>query len=133
TRRNAGIGARNESEALPIPGQQGAAAARVGLKYLYGGIELTGQAMALAKTDPQSFVNSVDFEMQGLKDDLAKDQNRQVYGNGSGEIARVASTASSTNTITVDNVQYFDLDMQIDVITLPNTVALSNRKVTGID
>lgn len=133
TRRNAGIGARNEAEALPIPGQQGAAAARVGLKYLYGGIELTGQAMALAKTDPQSFVNSIDFEMQGLKDDLAKDQNRQVYGNGSGEIARVASTASSVNTITVDNVQYFDLDMQIDIITLPSTVAVSNRKVTAID
>jgi len=36
TRRNAGIGSRFESEALPTPGQQGHAAARVGLKYAYG-------------------------------------------------------------------------------------------------
>jgi hypothetical protein len=33
TRRNSGIGSRLESEALPTPGQQGHAEARVGLKY----------------------------------------------------------------------------------------------------
>lgn len=132
TRRNAGIGARNEGEALPLPGQQGAAAARIGLKYEYGSIELTGQAMKLATKDPQSFVKSVDFEMDGLKDDLLKDTNRQVYGNGTGELARTTA-ASAALVLTVNSVQYFDLDMQIDVITLPGTVTASNRKVLSVD
>src|SRR4249920_3405176 len=57
TRRNAGIGARSEMDPLPVPGQQGNAAGRVGLKYLYGGIRLTGQSLELADKNYQSFVS----------------------------------------------------------------------------
>ena len=48
TRRNSGIGARNELEALPTAGQQGYASARVSLRYLYGLVRLSGQTMELA-------------------------------------------------------------------------------------
>src|SRR5687768_7358577 len=47
-RRNAGLGARNELELLPVPGQQGFTSGRVGLKYLYGGVKLSGQTFRLA-------------------------------------------------------------------------------------
>src|SRR5678810_1251314 len=40
TRRNHGIGARNENEALPNPKSQKYAAARVRLAYLYGAVSL---------------------------------------------------------------------------------------------
>src|SRR5262245_36227557 len=49
TRRNAGLGARNELEALPTAGQQGFTAAQVRLKYLYGLVRLSGQTMELAQ------------------------------------------------------------------------------------
>jgi len=58
TRRNSGLGARNEMEALPAAGQQGHAAARIGLKHQYGGIQLTGQAIALSSTDPKAFAKA---------------------------------------------------------------------------
>lgn len=138
TRRNAGIGARNELEALPNAGQQGYNAARVGLKYLYGRVQLSGQTIELVNTNTQAFVSALESELSGLKTDLAKDQNRQVYGDGSGAIA-VAVAGAGTNTFLAKDVMYAQLGMQIDIIdgtTLNNpnpTVKASNRQITGIN
>lgn len=137
TRRNAGIGARNELEALPAAGQQGFAAARIGLKYLYGQIRLSGQTMELADSNYQAFASALDSEVEGIKNDVAKDQNRQVYGNGTGTIATV--TADGANTVTVDYARRLQLGAQIDIIdgtTLGNpnpTVKVSNRQITAIN
>lgn len=137
TRRNSGIGARNELEALPTPGQQGNAAARVGLKYLYGGVRLSGQTFELADKNHQAFTNVLEQELDGLKTDLAKDCNRQVYGDGSGTLATV--TADGVNTVTVGTVMYLQMDEMIDIIdgtTLGNptpTVKASNRQITAIN
>lgn len=138
TRRNSGIGARNELEMLPTPGQQGNAAARVGLKYLYGGVRLSGQTFELANKNYQAFTSVLEQELDGLKTDLAKDQNRQVYGDGTGAIATVV-TAATTNAAAVGTVMYVQMDEMVDIIdgtTLNSgtpTVKGSNRKVTGIN
>lgn len=139
TRRNSGIGARNEMEQLPTPGQQGYAAARVGLRYQYGSARLSGQAMKLAETNAQAFASILDGEMNGLKDDLAKDLNRQVYGNGTGAVATAATVSTTLNVFKAASAMYAQLDMMVDIIdgtTLGNatpTVIASNRKITGID
>lgn len=139
TRRNSGIGARNELEALPTPGQQGNAAARVGLKYLYGGVRLSGQTFELANKNYQAFTSVLEQELEGLTTDLAKDQNRQVYGDGSGAIATVTTAGTTVNTLSVGTVMYVQMDEMVDVIdgtTLGNatpTVKASNRQVTGIN
>jgi hypothetical protein len=132
TGRNHGIGARNESEALPTAGQQATAAARVGLKYLYGSIQITGQTMKLADKNFQAFASALDEEMTGLKRDLAKDLNFQFYGSGTG--VRASITADGVNTITVNSVQYLEVGMMIDIldVTLATTRA-SNRMITAIN
>lgn len=138
TRRNSGIGARNENEALPAAGQQGYTAARINLKYLYGRISLTGQTIALVDSNAQAFASALDREVNGIKTDLAKDQNRQVYGDGSGAVA-VLVTGAASNTQTVLNAQYLQLGEQVDIIdgtTLGNpspTVKASNRQVTAVN
>ena len=130
--RNHGIGARNEMEALPTPGQQKTTAARINLKYLYGGIRFSGQTLKLADSNYQAFASALDEEMDGLKRDLAKDMNFQFYGPGTG--VRASITADGVNTITVNTVQYLEVDMMIDVydITLA-TPRISNRKITAIN
>lgn len=143
TRRNAGLGARNELEALPIPGQQGFNSGRVGLRYLYGGAKLSGQTFELASENFQAFSSALDEEMTGLKDDLAVDQNRQVYGDGSGAIAVATAAGVGTNTFTslgnATEVMYAQLGMQIDIVdgtTLGNanpTIKASNRQITAIN
>lgn len=129
--RNHGIGARNEMEALPTPGQQATTAARVNLKYLYGGIRFSGQTLKLADSNFQAFASALDEEMTGLKRDLAKDMNFQFYGNGTG--VRAIVTADAANTITVDTVQYLEVGMMIDIIdTTLVTTRASNRQITAI-
>lgn len=130
--RNHGIGARNESEALPTAGQQKTVAARVGLKYLYGSVQFTGQTLSLAENNKQAFASAVDEEMTGIKRDIAKDMNFQFYNLGTG--VRATVTADAANTVTVDTVQYLEVDMMIDLYAADlTTVQASNRKITAIN
>lgn len=132
TTRNAGIGARNELEALPTAGQQGTSGARVGLKYLYGRMQLSGQVMELAKTNSQAFMSALDLEMNGLKDDLAKDTNRQVYGDGIGGVCRITA-AVTANTVTVAHTIWAQLGMMVDITDSTGvTIKASNRQITAI-
>lgn len=131
TRRNSGIGSRFESEALPAPGQQGHAAARVGLKYAYGGIQLTGQAISLSDTDPKAFAKALDNEVEGMKNDLKKDMNRQIYGTGNGAVGVVRTTQAAATVITVVDARLFQLGMIVDFQT-GTTVNVTNREVTAI-
>lgn len=131
TRRNSGIGSRFESEALPAPGQQGHAAARVGLKYAYGGIQLTGQAISLSDTDPKAFAKALDNEVEGMKNDLKKDMNRQIYGSGNGAVGVVKTTNAATTVIEVNDARLFQLGMVVDLQT-GTTVNVSGREVTAI-
>lgn len=143
TRRNNGIGARREMEPLPTPGQQGYAGARVSLKYLYGGVRLSGPTIELADSNPQAFVSALDQEVSGLKSDLIKDQNRQFYGDGSGTLAVATAVSASGNTFTSlstngPSIKYVELGQVVDVIlgtSLGNanpTVVASARNVTGL-
>jgi len=131
TRRNAGIGSRFESEALPTPGQQGHAAARVNLKYAYGGVQLTGQAISLSDTDAKAFAKALDNEVEGLKNDLKKDMNRQVYGSGNGAIG-VASGANTGATVPVYDARLFQVGAVVDTQT-GNTVDNSGLVIDSVD
>jgi len=132
TRRNHGIGARNENEPLPNPKSQKYAAARVRLAYLYGAASLTGQTMELADKNFQAFASALTQELEGLRQTLSKDMNRQIYGTSAGTLAAV--TADGANTVTVDTVQYLEVGMQIDIwdITLA-TPKVQNREITAIN
>lgn len=132
TRRNSGIGARREMEALPQPGQQGAAAATVKLKYLYGRAQLSGPTLELVNTNIQAFTSALDFEMDGLKNDLIRDCNRQVWGTGNGAIGTVRSVVTST-VIPVDRADLFNVGDIVDLVTLPNTVVVSGREITAVN
>ena len=131
TRRNAGIGSRFENEALPTPGQQGHAAARVNLKYAYGGVQLTGQAISLSDTDAKAFAKALDNEVEGLKNDLKKDMNRQVYGSGNGAIG-VASGANTGATVPVYDARLFQVGAVVDTQT-GNTVDNSGLVIDSVD
>lgn len=138
TRRNAGVGARREMEALPNPGQQGHAAARVPLKYQYGTIQLSGQTMKLADSNYQSFASVLDNEVNGVAKDLAKNLNFQIYQDGSGNRAVCTTVGTTVNTFTTTNTQWVQLGYYYDVIdgtTLGNanpTVKAANRQATAI-
>jgi hypothetical protein len=130
--RNAGIGNRLENEALPTAGSQAYAAPHIPLTYCYGRVRLTGQLIELAEKNFQSFASALDSEMEGVKDDAAKDYNRQLYGNGTGLLASV--TADGVNTVTVDNIQYLEVGSFVDIRTRSTGAAIAvQRNITAIN
>jgi len=133
-RRNHGIGYRNEMELLPSAGQQGYASVRVGLKYGYGRVRLTGQLIELADSNYQAFASAMQLEMDGLKTDIGKDTNRVFYGDGLGTLATVTAATTATNTAVVNSVRFLEVGVQIDIQTgATATVRVSNRQVTAVN
>ena len=113
TARNSGVGARLESEALPVAGNQNFAQARVPLRYQYGRLQLTGQTIELADSNYQAFASAMSEEVTGLKDDVAKDLNRQIYGDGSGAIGAQVVTSGTLASFVVPSVIGFQLGEKI--------------------
>lgn len=131
-KRNQGIGARNEMEQLPSAGNQGYAAATVGLTHLYGQVRLSGQSIELAKSNFQAFASVLDQEVNGIKTDLAKDFNRQVYGTSVGALV-VSSAAYAANTITSLNTQYAEVGQIIDIYDSTGvTQRATGRTITAV-
>jgi hypothetical protein len=132
-RRNHGIGARLEMEQLPTAQNQGYASARVSLAYLYGAVRLSGQTMELAKTNAQAFASVLDQEMDGLRTDVAKDMNRQVFGTSVGVLG-TATGAYATTTIPMTNTQYMEVGMVVDVYDSTGvTQRATGRTVTAVN
>lgn len=136
-RRNQGIGSRAERSILPLPGKQGFVGTRVTLRYQYGVGDITVQGLKLADREPRSFVNLLDQEMTGLRDDVMKDYARQFYGDGSGKMATVTDDTTGTadvNTLTLDSIQYLEEEMRVDVVLESGpTVEVTAAEIVSID
>ena len=134
--RNHGIGSRNEMEALPTPRTQDYRSAQVRLSYGYGAIQLSGQAFELGQTNAQAFASILDQEVEGMKDGLRKETNRQVYGTSTGILA-VATGAGTTTTFVTTNAQYIEVGMFVDIYTnadtnAANVLANANVQITNL-
>lgn len=130
--RNEGLGSRLEREVLPLPGQQQYVAARVELTKQVGVGDISAEALKLADREPRSFINTIDRELEGLKDDLMFDYARQFYGDGSGALATVVAVAGDD--IEVDNWQYLGEDARLDSVDpATGVVNAAFRTVVAID
>jgi hypothetical protein len=115
--RNQSFGSRNEMDDLPEAGQNRDARASVYLKYHYASIQATGQLFAQVTGNTESFVDFVKREMDTVKDGANRNLTRQVYGDGTGTLAIVATGATGSNTLVVDDAHWLVVDMTIDVLT----------------
>lgn len=138
-KRNHGIGSRNEMEALPTPRTQQYADAQVRLSYGYGAIQLSGQTFELAESDVQAFASVLDQEVDGIKEGLRKETNRQAYGTSQGVLA-VAASGTTTTFVTTDatGLQYLEIGMFVDVYDATSTVVTpvlnnANVEITNIN
>lgn len=132
-KRNHGIGARNENEALPIARTQAYEDAQVKLKYLYGSLELTGQTFDLADKEYQAFASTLDQEVNGLKEGLQKDMARQIYGTTKGVMATATAGGTTTTFVTTDNgAQYLEIGMFVDIFTSADASRVADAEITDM-
>lgn len=74
------------------------------VKYTFGTLELTDQAIeAAANGDKKAIASILASEVTALKDDFRKDINRQWFGDGTGGLCLVNSGTSGTATVPVDS------------------------------
>lgn len=139
-RRNQGIGSRAERAVLPLPGQQGWVGTRVTMRYQYGIGDITAQGLKLADREPRSFVNLIDEEMSGLRDDVMKDYARQFYGDGTGTLATISAVGAvgagpnGGTVLTVDSTQYTQVEMLLDSVAPAGpTVHDAELEVLAVD
>lgn len=96
TGRSGGIFSRGEGVTLGTAGNQAYQRATYDLKYHYARIQVTGPAISKTKSDAGAFAQALKEELSRIKDDLALDQARQLYGDGTGQIAQFAAQGPLT-------------------------------------
>jgi len=129
TNRSSGVGARPELGVLPTAGNQIFAQAKYDLKYHYGRVQVSGQSIAKSASDAGSFLRAMKAELDMIKDDIAVDFARQVYGDGSGQIAQCGASGPST-TVTLASAEpikkgFLHVGMVVDVGTAAAPASLA--------
>lgn len=102
TSRNEGVGYAGEGGKLPMPKTQGYNVARYETRFNYGRLIITGPAASSSKGDKGAFLRLLDGEIQGLVRDIQHEDNRVLFGDGSGRLAQVNGAPSSA-AVVVDN------------------------------
>lgn len=101
TGRNVGTQYITEGSQLPDPGRQTYRQATYTTKYHYGRILFTGQAASSSRGNRGAFLRLMDGEVQGLARDMQNEDNRVMFGTGSGRMAEVSAAISSPGTGTI--------------------------------
>jgi hypothetical protein len=137
--RNTGVGARLETEVLPVAGNQATVDQIVPLRSNYGRIRLTRQVISRMEKDRGAFLRSVALEMDGLRDDCARDYNRQLWGTSNGVLATCGTSGPSTvvalaATTPEQTLVNLAEGMLLDIGTVANPVSIATaRLVVSVD
>jgi hypothetical protein len=90
-----GVGARGENVILPDPGFGEYEQALGQVKYLYSTMYITGQSISATQNNRTAFADALKQSMKDARDGLTLDMQRQVWGDGSGVIGRVAASGTT--------------------------------------
>lgn len=129
-----GQGSQNELEALRTPGKQKVAQYKVEPKTFTHAIRTSGLAMDMIEGNEAAFADNLVLQMdEGMKDSV-KELNAQVFRDGSGTIALVNGSDTSTSLIFDNGVPtHFRVGMLIDVITAAGVKEVNGIEVTDIN
>jgi hypothetical protein len=136
--RNVGVGSRQEDAGLdgvynqiPGAGNQQYDNAIYKVKYHYGQIKVTGPARSATKSNVGSFVRGIKSEMDGLQKDVAQDQNRQFWHDGTSVLTRCKTTTASAN-LEVESTKYLQAGMVVDICNGSDGANITNGSAVTI-
>ena len=88
---NEGTGSVAEGALLPDPGKQDYKVAKYDTRYSYMTVMFTGPSVNASRNDRGSFLRIMDAEMRGAARDVQHENNRVLFGDGTGRLATVAA------------------------------------------
>lgn len=138
-RRNPGIGATSDGGTLPAIGTQTTTQATISAKFNYLRFGITGPMIKASQGDKGAFVSAMEFEMSEGLTDIKNDVNRQLFWDGTSDLAVVSANASNSSTITVTGREsteagnkYLDVGMVIDIYNSSGSVVASGLTITAV-
>lgn len=135
--RNQGVSFRGEREQLGRPGRNRYNEVHVNLKYGYVRGAITGPTMRLAEENYQAFASALDEDQQGMKEQVAREESRMFYGDGTGLLTGIADDAGGADlSFTVTDPYWMEDTMDIDILTIASGAGLANaldRTVATVD
>ena len=132
---NGGIGAGTEDGALPAAKGNLYSQMVVGLKNLYGTIEISDKAIRASENNSGAFVSLLNAEMEGLVKASSFNFGRMLFGDGTGMVAVVTDDITSDKQIPLNDVSALVEGMVIEFVD-PMCEVLSHlgvRTVLSVD
>ena len=120
-----GVVALAEDDDLPAASGNSYYSVSLPLKNLYGTIEITDKTIRASAGSPNTMINVLNAEMEGLVSRAKSNFARMLYGDGDGTICIVHSKRGSTS-ITVDNAKGFFVGSDIS-IKMENDTTLKTK------
>lgn len=138
---NGGIGAGEEDGALPVASGTSYLNFQAELKNLFGKIEISDKAIRTSSNNSGAFVNLLNNEMENLVKSSSFNLGRMLYGDGSGILATIDSTTSSSQqsnkTYKVNSTNKLMEGMIVNIVNTSNGTAVSgatsNSKIVYVD
>jgi len=125
-----GVGARAEDTDLPDPGFGEYDQAFGNVKYLYSTLYITGPAIEATRGNRAAFADALKQALKDARDGLVMDLQRQMWGDGSGAIGRVATDATNASTIEVTAPYGLTYDETTDPLSGDQRVRLFKRNMS---
>lgn len=130
--RTGGAGNRADDGNLPTPNARKTKQAKWETKNLFVRIQLTDKLIKASRTNRGAFANMMEQELEDAQTDGKDLLSREAWTDGAGKLATCAVN-TSTNTLTLDSVQYLSEGQFIDILNSSNTVTVSEREITAVD
>lgn len=127
---NGGIGAIGETDALPTAGYQAYENLKTKPKSLAGVFRISDLAWKSAQNNEDAFIRLFTSEARSLEKGTKWDMNRQMWGDGSGVMAKLAALGVAGDTFTVsEGIQNLIEGQIIDVYDYSGAAGALAKKV----
>lgn len=129
---NGGFGAGTEEGSLPAAHSNRYAQFVLGLKNLYGQIEISDKAVKASANNAGAMVNLLNAELEGLLKASKFNLSRMLYGDGSGKLCAVTATDTIDKAFLVDDTRNLIEGMVVDFYD-GTGVLKKNARIENID
>lgn len=111
--RNQGMGARNDTDLLPLPGNQQLTNAKINMSsnYLVG--QITGRVIRTSYGTDAAFENALEEEIRFSLTDVPNEIGRQLF-NGAGQLTTTNGTVTASTSVVVVSTQYLAVGMYVE-------------------
>lgn len=127
------IGFRDPTAQLPSARKENVQQAKVTPKPIYGTLEVSGLAKALASGQPHSFAEVMSYDITEKTDELSAYMEGALFRDKTDKLGEVESVNGNTITVNSPGVQWLREGMKVDFIDTSGTATKDGATIEEVD